>query len=91
MIRSRPASTALNTCKALQRFYNHPVEPTAMDRDPMRKQSEPVATEKLIPNVSDDQLTRLHDTCRDRRYTAYFQLFVDTGARRTEVANLTTA
>ncbi|WP_409464422.1 tyrosine-type recombinase/integrase [Amycolatopsis sp. GA6-003] len=95
MIHTRSASTALNKYKALQQFCNYLVESDEMDRHPMAKLSQPATTEKLVPIVDDDQLARLLGTCRgktfrDRRDTALIRLFLDTGARLSEVANLTT-
>ncbi len=93
MIDSRSASTALNKYKGVQQFFNYLLECEEIDRHPMEKLSQPDTPNKLVPVVSDDELTRLLDTCRgksyrDRRDMAIIRLFLDTGARLTEVANL---
>jgi site-specific recombinase XerD len=93
MIDSRSASTALNKYKGVQQFFNYLLECEEIDRHPMEKLSQPDTPDKLVPVVSDDELSRLLETCRgknyrDRRDMAIIRLFLDTGARLTEVANL---
>ncbi|WP_086846664.1 tyrosine-type recombinase/integrase [Amycolatopsis kentuckyensis] len=93
MIDSRSASTALNKYKGIQQFFNYLLECEEIGRHPMEKFSQPDTPDKLAPVVSDDVLARLLDTCRgksyrDRRDMAIIRLFLDTGARLTEVANL---
>lgn len=93
MIDSRSASTALNKYKGVQQFFNYLLECGEIDRHPMEKLSQPDTPDKLVPVVSDDELTRLLETCRgksyrDRRDMAIIRLFLGTGARLTEVANL---
>ena len=65
-----------------------------MATSPMANMHPPTVPEVPVPVLSDDQLKALLATCAGkgfeaRRDTALVRLFLDTGARRAEVANLT--
>lgn len=93
MIDTRSASTALNKYKCVQQFFNYLVECEEIDRHPMDKLSQPDTPTKLVPILSDDEIAQLLETCRGKTYsqrrdTAIIRLFLDTGARLSEIATL---
>src|SRR6266540_2832447 len=93
MIDTRSASTALKKYKGIQQFFNYLVECEEIDRHPMDKLSQPDTPTKLVPILSDEEIARLLEACRGKTYsqrrdTAIIRLFLDTGARLTEVASL---
>lgn len=93
MIDSRSASTALNKYKGIQQFFNYLAECEEIDRHPMDKLSQPDTPTKLIPILTDEEIAQLLDTCRGKTYsqrrdTAIIRLFLDTGARLSEIASL---
>jgi integrase/recombinase XerC len=94
MIHTRSPSTALNKYKSLQQFFKYLLDEDEIDRHPMAKLTQPNQPEKLVPVVSDDELTALLDTCKGktfaaRRDTAIIRLLLDTGARLSEISTLT--
>jgi site-specific recombinase XerD len=94
MIDTRSASTALNKYKSLQQFFKYLLDEEENDRHPMAKLTQPNQPEKLVPVLSDDELTSLLDTCKGktfaaRRDTAIIRLLLDTGARLSEISTLT--
>jgi hypothetical protein len=94
MIDTRSAPTALNKYKSLQQFFKYRLDEEEIDRRPMAKLTKPNQPEKLVPVLSDDELTSLLDTCKGksfaaRRDTAIIRLLLDTGARLSEISTLT--
>lgn len=91
--RWRPA-TAANRFRGLQRFFAWLVEEGEIDADPTARLRPPRVPEQPPPVLSDDELRRLLSTCErgrtleDLRDAAILRVFVDTGARRAEVAGL---
>jgi site-specific recombinase XerD len=93
MIDTRSASTALNKYKGLQQFFRYLVDEEEMQRHPMRRIPQPNTPQKLIPVVSNDELTALLATCAgksflERRDAAIIRLLMDTGARLSEITLL---
>ncbi|WP_250282190.1 tyrosine-type recombinase/integrase [Frankia sp. CiP1_Cm_nod2] len=80
--------------RALQQFGQWLTEEEDLDRSPLDRMRPPVVPEQPVPVLADDQIRTLLAGCagRDlvsRRDEAIICLFMDTGARRAEIANLT--
>ncbi|WP_250291428.1 tyrosine-type recombinase/integrase [Frankia sp. CiP1_Cm_nod1] len=80
--------------RALQQFGQWLTEEEDLDRSPLDRMRPPVVPEQPVPVLTDDQIRTLLAGCagRDlvsRRDEAIIRLFMDTGARRAEIANLT--
>jgi integrase/recombinase XerC len=94
MVETRSASTAKNKYKALQQFFRWlMVDEEEIEESPMVRLRQPRTATTLIPVISDDDTTRILDTCRGKdflplRDTAIIRLLCNTGARLSEVANL---
>lgn len=93
MIDTRPASTALNKYKGLQQFFKYLLDEEEIARHPMERIPQPSTPQKLIPILSDEELTALLATCAgktflERRDTALIRLLMDTGARLSEITLL---
>jgi site-specific recombinase XerD len=91
--RFKPA-TASNRYRALQQFFRWAVEETEIKTSPMEHMRPPVVPDSSPQVLSEEQLTRLLKTASGsifiaRRDTAILRLLIDTGMRRTELANLT--
>ena len=87
------ASTAKTRHQAISRYFAFLLEEEEITRSPMEKVRAPAVPEVPVPVLSDDDLRRLLATCdgktyADRRDTAILRLFMDTGMRRSELANL---
>jgi site-specific recombinase XerD len=95
MIDSRSASTALNKHKGLQQFFRWlQADEQAIRVSPMPRVRQPKTPTKLIPVLRDDDTRRLLDACRgtgfvNLRDEALIPLYASTGARLSEVGNLT--
>jgi len=93
LIETRSAATAAHHFRSLQQFFRWAIEEEIIGDSPMAKMRPPRVPEKLIPVLSEAQLKALLATTdgRDfesRRDHALLRVFMDTGARRAEVANL---
>ena len=97
LARCKP-TTALTRYQALRQFFLFAAEEGELGDSPMARMKPPTIGEVPVPVVSDDDLRRLLRTVegRDRasfehkRDVAIFRLFIETGCRLAEVANLTT-
>jgi site-specific recombinase XerD len=91
--RWRPA-TAANRYRGLQRFFAWLGEEGEIRVSPMARMKPPHVPEEPPPVLRDEELRRLLGTCErgtnfeDRRDAAIIRVFIDTGARRAEVAGL---
>jgi len=91
--RWRPA-TAANRYRGLQRFFAWLVEEGEIRISPMARMKPPHVPDEPPPILRDEELRRLLATCErgtsfeDRRDAALIRVFIDTGARRAEVAGL---
>lgn len=88
------AVTAATYYRSLQQFFKWLVEEGEIEANPMARMKPPKAEEKLIPIIPDRDLQSLLTVCsgRDfesRRDTAIVRLFLATGARLAEIAEIT--
>jgi site-specific recombinase XerD len=86
-------STVQTRYKGLRLFFAFLAEEGEVPTSPMANMHPPTVPEVPVPVLSEDQLRALLATCAgkgfdERRDTALIRLFLDTGARRAEVANL---
>jgi site-specific recombinase XerD len=87
------ASTAATRFRGLQQFFRWLHEEGEIERNPMERMRPPKVEERPVPVVSEDDLRSLFRVCQgrefdDRRDTAILRLFLNTGARLAEMANL---
>lgn len=92
LARFRP-STAANRFASLRPFFGWLVEEGELHESPMARMRKPKLPEHAPPVLSDDELRSLLAACEgqsfvDRRDTALVRVFMATGARLSEVANL---
>ena len=87
-------ATVANRVRSLKQFFKWAIVDQLIEVDPMTGFKTPGIPEKPIPIVSEDDLKALLNTCRagsdirDLRDYAILRIFISTGARRSEVANL---
>jgi integrase/recombinase XerC len=88
----KPASVAAHY-RGLQSFYTWLLAEEEIDANPMAGVKPPRVPDSPVPVLTEDQIRDLLATCNgksfaDRRDTAIIRLFMDTGCRRSELANL---
>lgn len=88
------AATALNRYQGLRQFWNFLVEDGEITESPMVRMRPPKVPEAPPPVLTDDELRALlkaaeGSTFEQRRDTALLRVLIDTGARVSEIANLT--
>jgi site-specific recombinase XerD len=91
---NRAAATAAQRFASLKAFFRWAVEEGELAAHPMDGLRKPKVPDQPVPVLSDEQLRALLAVCdgptfTDRRDTAILRLFIDTGARLSEVADLT--
>jgi site-specific recombinase XerD len=89
----RSPATVATRYQALRQFFNWCVEEGEVTESPMRNMKPPSVPVPPVPVLDDTALKALLATCRgpsfaDRRDLAILLVFIDTGARRSEVAGL---
>ncbi|WP_433270606.1 tyrosine-type recombinase/integrase [Actinosynnema sp. CS-041913] len=95
MIETRSGATALNKHKGLQQFFRWLRDDEEdIDRSPMDRVKQPKTTKKLIPVIRDDDTKKVLGTCKGKDFVALrdealIRLYYNTGARLSEVGNLT--
>lgn len=90
--RSSP-STAATRYRGLQQFFRWLLEEGEISTSPMERMSPPKLDEKPVPVIPEENLARLLKATdgrsfEDRRDTAILRVFLNTGARLTEIADL---
>ncbi|MFI6030504.1 tyrosine-type recombinase/integrase [Amycolatopsis magusensis] len=85
---------ANNNYRALQQWFNWLADEDEIDAHPMARMKPPAVPEQPVPVISDDLVKRVLDQCAgsdflSRRDDAIIRLIWDTGARLSEIANLT--
>jgi site-specific recombinase XerD len=93
LVQTRAPATANNRYRALTALFNFLVDFGEIADSPMRNMKPPKVPDVPVPVLSDDQLRRLLAAAegRDwvaRRDTAVLRLFLDSGMRLSELANL---
>lgn len=88
------ASTAATRYRDLQQLFRWLVDEGEIPESPMARMRPPKLDENPVPIISDSDLSSLFKACggskfEDRRDTAIFRLFLNTGGRLAEIANLT--
>lgn len=87
------AATVSNRFRALKQFCKWLVAEGEVKKDPMAGLSQPIVPEQPVPVLTDDAIRALLKSCNGRdfldvRDTAIIRLFLDTGMRLSELANL---
>jgi site-specific recombinase XerD len=87
------ASTAATRYRGLQQLFKWLQDEGEITRNPMERMRPPKLEERPVPVISDDDLKALFKTCagksfEDRRDQALLRLFLNTGGRLSEMANL---
>lgn len=87
------ASTINNRYRGLQQFFNWLVEEGELDKHPMARMSPPRVPSKRVETITPETLKAILATCRKREFEgardeAILRMYVDTGARLSEVAGL---
>jgi site-specific recombinase XerD len=90
LIQTTSPGNAHQHFRSLKTFFNWAVDEEEMDRSPMRTMKAPTVPEVEVPIVPDDALKKLLGVCKgkefiDRRDTAIIMMFLDTGARLSEI------
>jgi len=83
----------LARCRPLARFFAYLVEEGEVRESPMARMKPPLVPEEPVPVLGDEELRRLLAACEgrgfeERRDTAIVRLFLDSGMRLAELANL---
>jgi integrase len=87
------ASTAATRYRGLQQFFKFLVDEGELERSPMAGMKPPALEERPVPVINRSDLERLFRACsgrsfEDRRDAAIIRLFLNTGIRLSELANL---
>ena len=94
LLETRAPATAHNRYRGLSALFRWLLDEGEIRRHPMEKMRPPRLPEHAPPVLQEDQLRVLLATCSkgqtfwERRDTAILRLFIDTGARLSEVADL---
>ncbi len=87
------AATAAQRYASLRQLFRWLLEEGEIARSPMERMRQPKIPDQPVPVLSDEQIRALLKTCsgksfEDRRDAAIIRLFVDTGMRLSELADL---
>src|SRR5690606_3525203 len=80
--------------RSIQQLFRWLLDEEEISRNPFDRMTPPKIPEKLVPVLDEDVIRRLLDACKGRTFTArrdtaLIRMFIDTGARRGEILNLT--
>lgn len=94
LLETRKPATANNRYRGLQSFFKWLVDEGELKSNPMERMKPPRVPEAPPDVLREDQLKALLATCdrgntfEDRRDAALIRVFIDTGARLSEITNL---
>ena len=94
LLTNRSSATARNRFASLQQFFRWAVDEGEVKNSPMSRMKPPKVSSKKPRVLSIDDLKKLLATCASdssfegRRDTAILRVFITTGCRRSEIANL---
>lgn len=93
LVQTRAPATAANRYRGVGSLFKWLTEEGEIRRNPMERMSPPAVPERPVPVLPDAEVKRLLKTCsgasfRDRRDEAIIRVFIDSGLRLSEVANL---
>lgn len=93
MLETRSAATSLNKHKSLQQFFRWLLEEGEIERSPMSGVPQPMAEQKLIPVISDDETGQILEVCQGNDFAqlrdqALVRMYYNTGARLSEIGDL---
>jgi site-specific recombinase XerD len=93
LVATKSPATANNRYRALTALFNFLVDFGEITESPMRKMKPPQVPDAPVPVLSEEQLRKLLAACEgkafdDRRDMAVIRLFLDSGMRLSELANL---
>jgi site-specific recombinase XerD len=93
LVQTKAPATAHNRYRALTALFNFLVDFGEITDSPMRKMKPPHVPDVPVPVLTEDQLRKLISACEgkeweDRRDMAVIRLFLDSGMRLSELANL---
>jgi site-specific recombinase XerD len=93
LIDNRAPATAAQRYASLRQFFRWAVEEGELDASPMDGLRKPKVPDKPVPVLEEHELRAILDVCKgstfpDRRDTAILRLFIDTGSRLSEIADL---
>lgn len=96
LLTNRSPATAAVRYRSLQQLFRWLVDEEEIAANPMARMRPPKVPEQPVPVMTTDEQRRLLATCegrsfQDRRDTAIFRVFIDTGARLAEVTGLLVA
>jgi site-specific recombinase XerD len=92
-LQTRAPATAAHRYSSIQQFWRWAVDEGEIDNNPMTGMKKPKIPDKPVPMLSEDNLRDLLEVSKgtgfeERRDTAILWLFIDTGARLSEIAEL---
>lgn len=93
LLNRKSAATANNRYRGLRQFFKWAVDEGEIKSTPMLNMKPPTVPEVVVPVLTEFQLEALIKACSgksftDRRDMALVQMFMSTGARKSEVANM---
>ena len=93
LVETKAPATANNRYRALTALFNFLVDFGEITDSPMRKMKPPHVPDVPVPVLTEEQLKKLVQACEgkdwdDRRDMAVIRLFLDSGMRLSELANL---
>lgn len=93
VLEDRAPATAAHYYSSLQQFFKWTVGEGELETSPMAGMEKPRIPDQPIPLLGDDDLRAMLDTVKgqgfdERRDAAIIRLFIDTGARLSEIADL---